>query len=175
MRQVLVTWEEAEDALVDAVELLGALPDREEAWLAPGKGRNCSNWPAIVREVNAGDYGDGQGMSAQRPVRRRIGVAEMALLDRMLLGEDALAMAIPEQHRRLVGVVIARKRWSAGGFHWDDVREAMVKLASGARVPAGDALRMRYDRAIAKLAGAMGRRALAEACALAGVNAGAGR
>lgn len=171
MRQGMVTWEQAEEALIEAIELLGALPDREEAWLAPGKGRNCSNWPAIVREVNAGDYGEGQGNSAARPVRRRIGVREVAMLDRMLLGDDALAMAIPEQHRRLVGMVIARKRWNAGGFHWDDVRAAMVKASGGARVPAGDALRMRYDRSIAKLAGAMARRAMVEARNLAGAAA----
>jgi len=158
----LVTWQDAEDAMIEAFDLLGALPDREEAWLAPGKGRNCSNWPAIVREVRAGDYGDGQGMSAQRPVRRRIGVAEVAVLDRMLLGPEALALAIPEQHRALVGRVIAMKRWNAGGFHWEDVRSAVVKANPGVRVPAGDALRMRYDRAIAKLAGAMTRRVLAE-------------
>ena len=166
-----VTWQMAEDAMIDAFELLGALPDREEAWLAPGKGRNCSNWPAIVREVGAGDYGDGHGYGAQRPVRRRIGVREMAVLDRMLLGPDALALAIPEQHRALVGRVIAMKRWNAGGFHWDDVRTALVKASGGARVPAGDALRMRYDRAIAKLAAAMGRRVMAEARALAAASA----
>jgi len=151
----MVTWQDAEDAMVEAFELLGALPDRERGWLAPGVGRKCSNWPAIVREVNAGDYGDAHAIGAERPVRRRVGVAEMAFLDRMLLGEAPLASAIPEQHRALVGRVVARKRWSAGGFAWDDVREEMGGRPAG--VPSGDALRMRYERAIAKLAGAMTR------------------
>lgn len=151
-----VTWQDAEDALVEAFELLGALPDRESGWLAAGKGRNCSNWPAIVREVRAGDYGDGQGLGAERPVRRRIGTREMAFLDRVLLGTEALALAIPEQHRRLVGRVVAMKKWSAGGFYWEDVRAALGGRAAG--VPSGDALRMRYERAIAKVAAEMARR-----------------
>ena len=77
----------------------------------------------------------------------------------MLLGPDALALAIPPQHRALVGLAAAMKLWpDAGGFRWDAVRERVkARVDAGERVPAGDALRMRYDRAVAMLAAAMAK------------------
>lgn len=49
-----VTWQDAEDTLMAAFEYLGAMPDRERAYLAAG---SRTAWPAIVREA-FGDYAD---------------------------------------------------------------------------------------------------------------------
>ncbi|WP_375290392.1 hypothetical protein [Qipengyuania sp.] len=146
-REDIVTWDQAEEALGEAVEMLGVLPDKERGFLMAGR---KSSMPQVLR-IEQSDYPD-------RPdPRRRLSARDMARVDAMLLGEDALAMAIPEQHRALVGRVIVMKRWPerTGGFRWADVRADLQRRFPGERVPDGDALRMRYERAIAKLAKAM--------------------
>lgn len=170
-----VVWQNGEDLLVEVFELLGALPDRERRWLSPGRGQGLSCWPQVVREVQQ-DYGEGQGVAgeAERRVRRRVGVQEMALLDAVLLGEAPLALAIPPQHRALVGRVVALKKWSAGGFAWEDVRKRMVPAGMTARaagVPSGDALRMRYERAIARMVAEWARRVRRAGSGVAGADA----
>ena len=111
-----VTWQDAEDQLLAAVEYLGALPDRERGFLSAGS-RSC--WPEIVRSVRDGDYGEGQGYGEAVAPRRQLGRKEMAVLDRVLLSPKAAALAIPEQHRRLVGRVLVGKLDGRGaGFTW---------------------------------------------------------
>lgn len=154
-------WQDAEDLLIAAVEYLGALPDRERRFLAPGRGEGMSGWPDIVRSVREGDYGDGQGVAAAAEPRVRLRGKEMALLERVLMGPDALVLAVPEGQRKLLGVALAAKRWpGAGGFRWEAVREALYRAGwrddRSGRVPAADAIRMRYDRAVARVAVAMG-------------------
>lgn len=135
-----------------AVEHLGALGDRDRDFLMQGR---RSSMPKVLR-IEQSDYPD-------RPSpRARLSKRELREVDAMLLGTDALCLAIPEVHRALVGRVVAMKLWPerAGGFRWDAVRVALQRAArDGERVPDGDALRMRYDRAIAKLSAAMTRRA----------------
>lgn len=146
----VVTWQEAEDAMLAAVEYLGALPDRERGWLRGGNG-----WPQIVREVLAGDYGEGQGLGDVVAPRLQLGRKEMAVLDRMMLGERAAVLAVPEAHRRLVGRVLIAKLDPRGDvFRWE-----RIWLADGGKRcgVTSDALRMRYERAIGKVAVAMGR------------------
>jgi len=153
-----VTWQEAEDALTAAIEYLFAMPDREGALLAGGYGRRLSGWPAIVRSVREGDYGDGQGLGGEVTPSPRLSRKMASLVERMLTGEQPLANAIPEGHRRLVGRVVAMKRWpGADGFGWDRVWRAqggvLVRLRDGVVLPAtSDAMRKAYDRAIGKLA-----------------------
>lgn len=153
-RDEITTFQDAEDALLWAVEALGCLPDRERGFLAAG---STSSMPRVLR-IEQSDYPD-------RPdPRKRLSAGEVARLEAMLLGPDALVLAIPERHRALVGRVAAMKLWpGAGGFRWSAVRAAMQKRAGEAGrtvghadyVPAGDALRMRYERAIGVLARAM--------------------
>lgn len=145
---VPVSWDDAEEALGDAIEWLGALGDREGAFLAAGR---RSAWPKVLR-IEQSDYPD-------RPDPRiRLSRRQLVHVERMLLNTDALCLALPEQHRALVGRVLVMKRFpSAGGFRWGEVRKALQRQAKdGERVPAADALRMRYKRAIGALAMAMG-------------------
>lgn len=130
-----------------AVEDLGALDDRERGFLSAGR-RSC--WPQVLR-IEQSDYPD-------RPSpRRRLSAADVDALDAVLLGPEALALAIPEGCRALVGRVIAARLWpDAGGFRWSGVREALQRRArDGERVPDGAALRMRYVRALVCVARAM--------------------
>ncbi|MDR7101511.1 hypothetical protein [Croceicoccus sp. BE223] len=146
----VVTWQDAEDAMLAAVEYLGAMPDKERGWLRGGQG-----WPDIVRDVRAGDYGDGQGHGGDAEPRRQLGRKEMAVLDRMMLGPQAACLAVPEEHRRLVGRVLIAKLDPRGDvFRWE-----RIWVAEGGKrcVVTSDALRMRYERAIGKVAVAMER------------------
>lgn len=136
-----VTWQQAEDAMIAAVEYLAALPDRERGFLSAG---SRSAWPAIVRDRQA-DYADGEAAPSPRLSRRM-----MAHLGGMLLGERAAGLAVPEGHRALVGRVLVMKRWPGpDGFRWERVWDAEGGRASGVT---SDALRMRYERAIGKVA-----------------------
>lgn len=146
---VAVSWQEAEDALIGAFEYLGALPDRERGLLAGGEGRGMSAWPAFNL---AGREQQGH-MADDRPPRVRVGKREMALLEAMLLGRRACALAVPAGQRAFVGRVIVMKRWqSPGGFEWSEVWQREGGKRCGVT---SDALRKRYDRAISRLAAAM--------------------
>ena len=86
----------------------------------------------------------------------------MRELDAMLPGPDPLANAIPEQHRAVVGRAIVMKRCPSGRAAFGG--RMCGRTLGGVppeRIPDGDALRMRYGRAIAKPAAAMMRRAAA--------------
>ena len=143
-RARVVTPDMAEEALMEALACLAVLPDRERGWLAGGKGLRLSAWPDILRQQTAGDY---PGDAAPR---RRLSRRDMAQLDRTLLGERAAVLAVPDGQRSLLGRVLAMKLWPrAGGFQWAD-----VWLAEGGRRcgVTSDALRMRYERALARVA-----------------------
>lgn len=153
-----VTWREAEDALMAAIEYLFAMPDREGALLAPGYGRRMSGWPEIVRSVREGDYGEGQGLGGDAAAPSPRLTRRMAsLVERMLTGERPIANAIPEGHRRLVGRVLAMKRWpGAEGFGWDRVYRAQGGVLFSLRsqcdqATTSDAMRKAYERAIGRL------------------------
>lgn len=144
-----VTPDDAEDMLIAAVEYLGALPDRERGWLAHGEGLRMTGWPAIIRDIQA-DYADAEASPRAQLSRKQVGVVE-----RMLTGERAHALAVPVGHRQLVGRVIVMKRWpGAAGFGWERVWEMEGGKRSGATT---DSLRMRYERALSKVAVAMER------------------
>jgi len=149
---LMVTWQQAEDALTAAVEYLFALPDRERSFLAAG---TRTGWPAIVRDLQS-DYADAEAAPSPQLTRRNVN-----LVDRLLIGEQPLANAIPERHRALVGRVIVMQRWPGpDGFGWDrvfvtlggvlfnQVRREVLPTTS-------DSMRMAYSRAIGRLAVAM--------------------
>ncbi len=152
----LVTWQDAEDTLTAALEYLGAMPDRERAYLAAGQ---RTAWPAIVRDVQS-DYADAEISPSPQLTRRCAN-----LVERMLTGERPLANIIPEGHRPLVGRVIVMKRWpGADGFGWDRVYRALdgqlFNLARRSVLPtSSDGMRKAYERAIGRLAVAMERAA----------------
>ena len=102
----------------------------------------------------------GEGYPDRPDPRVRLGRRETDLLDAVLMAEDALMLVIPEAHRALVGRLLVMTRWpDAGGFRWDAVRRGLLARAKDdERVPAPDALRMRDDRAVALVAGAMAKR-----------------
>ena len=138
-----VTWQEAEDALLAAFEYLAALPDRERGFLSAGS-RSC--WPQVLR-IEQSDYPD------EPDRRRRLTRKEVAHLERMLTGERACAMAVPEAHRALVGRVLTMKQSErGGGFAWSEVWEREGGRACGVT---SDTFRKRYERAVGKVAAAM--------------------
>ena len=146
----IVTWQDAENALIEAVEYLAALPDRERAFLSAG---SRSAWPQIVRSARDGDYGDGQHIGAEIAPSARLTRRMLDRLHRVLLDDDAAAMVIPADHRALVGRVLVMKRWPGpDGFRWDNVWRAEARRAGGNPGVTSDALRMRYERAVAKVA-----------------------
>lgn len=150
----VVTWQEAEDTLTAAVEYLGAMPDRERAWLAAGQ---RSAWPVIVRDLQS-DYADADASPSPQLTRRCAN-----LVERMLTGERPLANVIPEGHRPLVGKVIVMKRWPGpDGFGWDLVYRATGGLLFNhvrqcVMPTTSDSLRKAYERAIGRVAVALER------------------
>lgn len=143
----LVTWQDAEEALLAAVEYLGMLPDRERGFLSAGS-RSC--WPQIIRSVRDGDYGEGQGFGGEAAPRRQLSRKEATLLDKVLLDPGAAALAIPEGQRRLVGRVLVAKLDGRGeGFNWSRIWESEGGFGSGTTT---EALRKRYERAVTKVA-----------------------
>lgn len=153
----MTTWQQAEDALLAAFEYLRALPDRERGFLSAG---SRSGWPEVVLDRQS-DY-------PREPDRRvRLGLKEMALLDRVLLGTRAAALAVPMQHRALVGRVVAMKLAErGGGFAWSEVWEReggrKVDLRTGLlRRCTSDDLRKAYERAVGKVAAVLDASAVA--------------
>lgn len=137
----VISWQEAEDALIAAVEYLAVLPDRERGFLNAGR---RSWWPQFLRDPQS-DYGDAEASPSPRLSRRM-----MAHVERMLLLDRAAVLAVPEGHRALVGRVLVMKRWpDAGGFRWEAVWEREGGRSCGVT---SDALRMRYERAVGKVA-----------------------
>lgn len=142
-RAAVVTWQEAEDALIGAFEYLAALPDRQAGLLSAG---SRSAWPQVLRIMQE-DYPDA------RPPQVRVGKREMALLEAMLLGPRACALAVAPGQRSFVGRVIVMKRWqSPGGFEWSEVWQREGGRSCGGT---SDALRKRYERAVSRVAAAM--------------------
>lgn len=158
-----ITRDDAERALLEAVDWLGRLPDRERAYLSAG---SRSGWPEVLREREAGlyepgaDYADGEGLGPRagagyqdvRPsgaLSRR----QMHRLSRLLLDQDCAAMAVPEGHRSLVGRVLVMMNWPGGEpFGWSRVWVAEGGRGCGVT---SDALRARFDRAMGRVAARM--------------------
>lgn len=151
--QAVVTWQDAEDALLEAVELLGVMPDKERGFLSAG---SRSSMPEFLRDVQA-DYADGDA----RP-RKALSLAEVGLVERMLLDPKAAIMAVPVGKRALVGRVLIGKLDGRGeGFRWERVWEwddRRRRAAGEARVTL-DAVRRAYERAVGRVAVALDKAA----------------
>jgi hypothetical protein len=140
----VLSFGEVEEALMDAMDYLGRMPDRERGFLSAG---SRSGWPEIVRATWLGDYGDGDAVPRGPGLTR----AQVGHVERWVTGEGALVLEVPPAHRRLVGIVLRQKREpEGGGFAWADVWRVF-----GDRAVTSDGLRMRYERAIRKVAQAV--------------------
>ncbi len=142
----VLTFGDVEGALMDAMEYLARMPDRERGWLSAA---SRSSMPEIIRATWLGDYGDGDAVPRGGGLSR----ANVEHVDRWLTGERALVLAVPQAHRRLVGLVLRHKREpEGGGFAWADVWRVF-----GDKAVTSDGLRRRYERAIRKVAAAANR------------------
>lgn len=132
--------QQVEEMLVEAWLLLMRMPDRERGWLRSG---SRSGWPEHLRDW--WEYADSEAQPRSVLSRR-----ELALVERVFLLPGSLAEQLGADARRLVGMVVAmRARPDAGGFRWEAVWRRIGGKASGTTT---DALRRRYDRALARLA-----------------------
>jgi len=131
-----LTFDEAQDRLVEAMITCWRTPDRERGWQTVR-----SNWPEALRELSAGDYdargGDGTSADvALRPASQtRREVAEM---------EEAFAWVsiLSDDDRRLVALAITQLARGRREVSWSRLLRPLG-LKRGA-----DGLRMRYGRAI---------------------------
>jgi hypothetical protein len=148
--------EAAEDELIDCMRMLRRLPDRERGWLY----HSTLRWPAMVGEQS--DYPD--------EVRPRASLSrwELARVEAMFDGAGCIiGRAVAVRDMRLVETVVKIKAAGASsGFGWDDVWKALRgMLATGARGSddalvlrkvTSDAMRVRYGRALERIAAVMG-------------------
>jgi hypothetical protein len=140
----VLSFDEVEAALMDAMEYLARMPDRERGWLSAAQ---RSSMPEIIRATWLGDYGDGEAVPRGAGLSR----ANVQHVERWLTGERALVLAVPAAHRRLVGLVLRHKReHEGGGFAWSDVWRVF-----GDASVTSDALRKRYERSIGMVARAV--------------------
>lgn len=144
----LVTWREAEEALLEAMALMARLPDRERGFLSAG---SRSGWPDVVRSVRDGEYPEARG---------RVGLrrAEVDRLDVLMLGADAAVMKVPAADQALLGRVLVEKLDERGeGFRWERVWEwdDRRRRKEGRQRVTSDAVRKRYERAVAAVAVAL--------------------
>lgn len=148
----VLSFDEIEAALMDAMDYLGRMPDRERGFLSAG---SRSSWPEIIRSTWYGDYGD-EDEEPRGPGLTRVQVDHV---ERWLSGSSAFLLNVAPAHRRLVGIVLRIKRQDeGGGFEWSDVWRIF-----GDRTVTSDALRKRYERAIRKVAQAVNGSAMARA------------
>jgi hypothetical protein len=158
--QTVVSWREAEDALLEAMALMARLPDRERGFLSAG---SRSGWPDVVRSVRDGEYPEARG---------RVGLrrAEVDRLDVLMLGVGAVVMQVPAADQALLGRVLVEKLDERGeGFRWERVWEwdDRRRRAQGRQRVTADAVRKRYERAVAAVAVALDKLPeRARACAL---------
>ncbi|NOW44091.1 hypothetical protein FHW96_000218 [Novosphingobium sp. SG751A] len=146
-----VELEAAENTLIEAWDALMRVPDREKGWLRAGE--RCW-WPEIVRDAVT-DYKADE--APRRPLSRR----EVDLMDRVFIQPGALVMMLTDDQRRLLGIVLAHKSRKMGedGF-WPAVLGAWRRLPGNAKLGTTDGLRVRYERALQRLARAGGLVAL---------------
>lgn len=135
----LLSFEEIEQRLVEAVLTARGLPDREAAWL-----RVRAGWPEIVREAAAGDYDARGGDLASSDVPLRTVTATRADVAAM---EEAFGWlsVVADQDRRLVAMAIGCLVGGAKQVPWMRLRQPLG-VDHGA-----DGLRKRYTRAMAKV------------------------
>lgn len=137
---VFLSFDDVQERLVEAMITCWRSPDRERGWQ-----QVRSNWPEALREMAVGDYdargGDGSSSDvALRPASQtRVEIAEM---------EEAFAWvaALPEDDRRIVGLVVAQLARGRREVSWAKLLRRM------GRTRGADGLRKQYGRAINAIA-----------------------
>lgn len=131
------TFDLVEEKLLEAWGYLMRMPDAERAWL---KSCERSAMPAVLRSARAGDYLE------TRPARAGLRSVEVDLVDQVLIGDAAWIEWVMERDRPLVAAVMRVMGRARSGFGWSDVAAEMQWVAGP------DALRMRYSRAVTRIA-----------------------
>ena len=136
-----------EETAIEAWGLLMRLPDRERGFLTSG---SRSALPAPIRD-RITDYADVDAVP-----RRQLGRREMALVGEWFLDPECLVMEIAPSNRALVALVLTmRGRRGGGGFEWSEVWTVLGGRRLGVT---SDALRMRYERSMGRIAAVIGER-----------------
>lgn len=151
----ILTFDEVEGRLIEAVRVAWRQPDREAGWL-----HVKSAWPDIVREHCLGDY-DARGYlgnSSDVPLRpaslTRAEVLAMEEAFGWLVGVD-----LDAEDRRIIGMAISEKAAGRKKVPW---RSLLSRLG---RARGAGGLKMRYRRGLSKICqGANARKS--EGCAL---------
>jgi hypothetical protein len=127
----LMSFDDVQEALVEAVRCTWRLPDRERGWH-----QVRSLWPAIRRHTWFGDYGESASDAPPAPLplsRREIAQMERALgWVEVVQGDD----------RRLIGLALRELARGEARVPWRRLLRPMG-LTMGS-----DGLRMRYARAM---------------------------
>lgn len=135
----LLSFDEVEERLVQAMLVYWRNGDRERGWLAVRSG-----WPDVLREVSAGDY-DARGgdRSSSDVALRPAALTRVEVSD----AEEAFGWmdAIEPGDRRLVGLVLTAKARGVAQVRWGRLLRPMG-VSRGA-----DGLRKRYERAIGRV------------------------
>lgn len=135
----LLSFDDVQERLVEAIRVVWRQPDRERGWLTVR-----AYWPDIQRHTAFGDYDErgGDGVSSDvklRPAaltRREVADAEEAL--------GWLDMIAPED-RKLVGLALTALAGGRRQVPWSRLLRPMGKTRGV------DGLRRRYERAIGKV------------------------
>jgi hypothetical protein len=134
----LLSFDEIEARLVEAVRVSWRLPDREAGWQ-----RVQSAWPEILRETSAGDYDARGGDLASSDVKLRTAAATRDEVAGMEQAFDWLR-AVADDDRRLVALAIGCLARGDKQVPWLRLRRPMG-LTHGA-----EGLRKRYTRALGR-------------------------
>lgn len=130
-----------QERLIEAMIICWRNPDRERGWQTLR-----SAWPAVLRELSAGDYDARGGDLSSSEVALRPASVTRAEQDEMEEAFGWLDHVAPEE-RKVIGLAVIKL---ASGKHrsvpWGDLLRPMG-LARGS-----DGLRMRYGRAITSIA-----------------------
>ncbi len=135
----LLSFDEVEARLVEAVRVAWRMPDREAGWQ-----RVKSAWPDILREAAAGDYDARGGALSSSDVPLRTSAATRGEVAAM---EEAFGWlkVVADDDRRLVALAIGRLARGDSQVPWLALRRPM-----GLTLGAGG-LRKRYSRAIGRV------------------------
>lgn len=136
------TFDMVEDRLVEAMITCWRHPDRERAWQ-----RVRSTWPEMSPEALAGSYDGGQGAGEQR-VEAVLRLASLTRRDTDEM-EEAFGWldGVDPADRKLIGLVVSLLARGNRQVRWTYLLRPMG-LTRGT-----DGLRMRYNRALAGIAG----------------------
>lgn len=132
----LLSFDDVQEALVEAVRCTWRMPDRERGWQ-----QVRSLWPAVARHRLDGDWYEVVANDAAEPAPGPLSRQEIAATERAFSWVEA----VHGDERRLIGLALRELAGGVGRVRWRRLLKPMG-LAIGA-----DGLRMRYARAMRKV------------------------